>query len=79
MSWPIAFTDAEISIVMDAARPLDIVSRDAFLVEVTNKLRAAIRAGALGDGLVSRTAREIQGHYLRAVEFREAHGAGKYR
>jgi hypothetical protein len=54
---PIALTDAQLSAVFDAARPLPRASRDAFLLDL-----AAALAGItdIGDGDVARAIRAVQ-------------------
>jgi hypothetical protein len=54
---PIALTDAPLSAVFEAARPLAVASRDAFLLDL-----AAALAGIAdpGDGDVARAIRAVQ-------------------
>jgi hypothetical protein len=54
---PIALTDAQLTAVFDAARPLAVASRDAFLLDL-----AAALAGITdpGDGDVARAIRAVQ-------------------
>jgi hypothetical protein len=58
---PLAFSDAEIDIVLDAARPLPIASRDLFLHAVANAL-SEIRER--GPGVLYRICREQQKRFL---------------
>jgi hypothetical protein len=61
MPAPIALTDAQLSAVFDAARPLPRASRDAFLLDL-----AAALAGIVdpGDGDVARAIRAVQRKYF---------------
>jgi hypothetical protein len=57
MLMPIALTDSELDIVMRAARPLQVEDRDPFLQAIAERLAAIPERG---DGIVHRTAAEIQ-------------------
>src|SRR5262245_40452419 len=54
---PIRLTDAELDAVMNAARPLAVDRRDAFLQQVASTLP---RCGELGPGVVYRVVSETQ-------------------
>jgi hypothetical protein len=54
---PIALTDAQLSAVFDAARPLPLASRDAFLLDVAAALGSLVNPG---DGDVARAIRAVQ-------------------
>jgi hypothetical protein len=56
----LSFTDEQLDALLRAATPLPPGDRTAFLEEVASKLSGQI----LGDGLVFRAIREIQGRYL---------------
>jgi hypothetical protein len=57
MQTPIALTDSEMSILFDAARPLQPDARDGFLKEVAKHLAAMPERG---DGAVYQVCREVQ-------------------
>jgi hypothetical protein len=57
MPAPIALTDAQLTAVFDAARPLAVASRDAFLLDLAVVLQGQEN---LGDGTVFRLIREVQ-------------------
>ena len=59
-----AFTDDEIDALMRAATPSQPADRTAFLEAVA----AALDGKTVGDGIVFRTIREIQGRYLTTSE-----------
>jgi hypothetical protein len=54
---PIALSDSALTIIFDAARPLQVADRDAFLQEVAERLSSLPH---LGDGLVFQICREVQ-------------------
>jgi hypothetical protein len=54
---PVKLTDSELAAVLDAARPLDVRARDAFLQQVADELA---RCGEVGPGVVHRAIREAQ-------------------
>jgi hypothetical protein len=73
---PLAITDDQMSIIQRAASPLHPHDRGPFLERVAELLRGH----ELGDGIVSRAAREAQARFWRPPEL--AHAAGptsKYR
>jgi hypothetical protein len=59
---PISLTHDQLAAVFDAAQPLLPADRDAFLRDVAK----ALAGKEFGDGVVSRTCREIQHRYFRA-------------
>jgi hypothetical protein len=61
---PIRLTDAQLTAVFDAARPLAVRDRDAFLLD----LAAALQGQELGDGTVFRLIREVQGRHFDPPE-----------
>jgi hypothetical protein len=60
MPAPIRLSDAQLSAVMAAARPLPVAARDQFLREVAERLQGHEQ---LGDGVVGRVAAEVQKRY----------------
>ncbi len=54
---PIALTDLQLTAVFDAARPLAVASRDAFLLDFATALAGVVDPG---DGTVFRLIREVQ-------------------
>jgi hypothetical protein len=54
---PIALTDAQLTAVFDAARPLAVASRDAFLLDLAAALQGITDPG---DGDVARAIRAVQ-------------------
>jgi hypothetical protein len=64
MSVPLSFTDEQVDAVMRAATPIPLADRTAFLEAVAAKLDGKV----LGDGVVFRAIREIQGRYLSPSE-----------
>jgi hypothetical protein len=54
---PIRLSDAQLSAVFDAAKPLPRASRDAFLLDLAAALQGQEN---LGDGTVFRLIREVQ-------------------
>jgi hypothetical protein len=63
---PIALTDAQLTAVFDAATPLSLASRDAFLLDLAAALQGQEN---LGDGTLFRLLRELQGKHLDAPQF----------
>jgi hypothetical protein len=53
---PIAFSDAELDVIMNLAAPLDPLMRDAFLRAVAIEL-ARYQSAEVGPGLVNRVGR----------------------
>jgi hypothetical protein len=64
----VCLTDSKLDCVMNAARPLDVSARDAFLRELAS-------CPAIGDGVVHRVVAEIQRRHFLPPEF----GDGKAR
>jgi hypothetical protein len=60
MSTPLAFSDEQIDAILRAAGPLAPGDRTGFLEEIAAKLDGQ----PLGDGVVFRVIREVQGRYL---------------
>jgi hypothetical protein len=60
MPSPPAFTDSQITAIMDAAQPLARADRAALLEAVVE----ALQGSAVGDGQVYRAIRAAQGRYL---------------
>jgi hypothetical protein len=58
---PVKLTDAQLSAVFEAARPLQPADRDAFLVDLAGALQGQEN---LGDGTVFRLIREVQRRYF---------------
>jgi hypothetical protein len=58
---PIALTDDQLTIITRAAEPLPPPDRGPFLQRVAEMLRGV----EIGDGAVSRAAREAQAQFLR--------------
>jgi hypothetical protein len=54
---PIALTDAQLTAVFEAARPLAVASRDAFLLDLASALQGIVDPG---DGDVARAIRAVQ-------------------
>ena len=59
----ISLSDAELSVIMNLARPLNSEDRNEFLLEVAAQLAAHPE---LGIGLVSRVARDVQRRFFAA-------------
>jgi hypothetical protein len=60
MPAPLAFSDQQIDAILRAAGPLAPGDRTTFLEEIAAKLAGL----TLGDGIVFRVIREVQGRYL---------------
>jgi hypothetical protein len=65
---PIALTDAQLTAVFDAARPLAVRDRDAFLLDLAVALQGQEN---LGDGTVFRLIREVQRRHFDPPQFDE--------
>ena len=74
MLSPLALSDSELDIIMDAAGPLSPADRQSFLEHVASVLTAQ---PMLGDGVVSRVCREIFKQHWKAPEL-ERNYDGKY-
>ena len=62
MSNPLALTDAQLSAVYRACKPLLPPDRDAFLCALAHALRSEPE---IGDGAVFRACRELQKQFFR--------------
>ncbi len=62
---PIRLTDAQLTAVFDAARPLAVASRDAFLLELALALQSLVDPG---DGDVARAIRAVQRRFFDPPE-----------
>jgi hypothetical protein len=65
---PIALTDAQLSAVFEAARPLSVASRDAFLRDLAAALQGITDPG---DGDVARAIRAVQRKHFDPPELDE--------
>jgi hypothetical protein len=74
---PLKLTDDQLASVMRIAEPLHPHDRAAFLILLASRLRGV---GVLGDGIVSRVARETVREFWRApqVEQHDPRHEGKY-
>jgi hypothetical protein len=72
MPTPIALSDSELSAIMDAARPLQVHQRDAFLRDIATELAAlpVIGAGALHRIITMVQRRHFDAPDLRVSESR---------
>jgi hypothetical protein len=68
--------DEQLDAVYRAAAPLHPADRSAFLERLAERLPGV---EVLGDGLVSRIARETQREFFRSPPDLRRHGIGKYR
>jgi hypothetical protein len=59
---PIRLSDAEMSAVLDAAKPIHVNDRDEFLRAIAHALNG--QGGQLGPGTIFRIAREVQARFL---------------
>ena len=62
-SSPLAFSDAELDVIMTLAQPLDPAMRDPFLRAMAIEL-ARYQPEAIGPGLVNRVGRSLQRQFL---------------
>jgi hypothetical protein len=74
---PLSLSDEQMDCVMRAAAPLHPVDRSAFLQRIAERLPGV---EVVGDGLVSRIAREVQREFFRAPDLESSHriSSGKY-
>lgn len=72
---PLALTDDQMHIIQRMAAPVHPNDRGAYLQTVADLLRGQ----PLGDGTVSRAAREAQKRFLRPVDINGAGKPSKYR
>jgi hypothetical protein len=71
----VRLTDSELDCLMNAARPLDVSARDAFLREVASALASR---PAIGDGVVQRVVAEVQRrHSCRLIWRRRSPALGQ--
>jgi hypothetical protein len=68
---PIALSDAQLSAVFEAARPLAVASRDAFLLDLAAALQSLVDPG---DGDVARAIRAVQRKHFDPPQFNAHHG-----
>ena len=74
---PIRLSDSELDAVLDAARPLDVRVRDAFLQQVASELA---RCDEVGPGVVHRICATAQRTFFDPPDLAHAPGAtSKYR
>jgi hypothetical protein len=74
---PIRLSDSELAAVFDAARPLDVSVRDAFLQDVATMLQGCVE---IGPGTVHRICAEVQRRHFDPPDFARAVGVqSKYR
>jgi len=62
---PLTLDDGSLQAIMDAAKPLAVEQRTAFLTAVASEL-AKLPADERGAGSVARLCRELQGEFLTA-------------
>ena len=62
---PIAFSDAELDVIMNLAQPLDPAMRDPFLRAVAIEL-ARYQPEAIGPGLINQVGRSLQRQFMTA-------------
>jgi hypothetical protein len=74
----LALTDDELSIIMDAAKPLEPERRSEFLAAVAREL-AALGADMIGPGVVARLCRTLQHEHWAAPADDAAQFRSKYR
>jgi hypothetical protein len=65
---PIRLTDAQLTAVFEAARPLAVASRDAFLLDLATVLAGIVDPG---DGDVARAIRAVQRKHFDPPKFDE--------
>jgi hypothetical protein len=71
---PLRLSDAELDIVMAAARPIRPHARDAFLQHVADQLSTCPE---IGPGIVAKACREAQRKFFDPPEL--SHDSSKYR
>jgi hypothetical protein len=73
---PLKLSDAELDAVLQAARPLPVERRDAFLRAVAGALQSC---DEIGPGVVYRVVAEVQRQHFDAPDFSHGNaGLGKY-
>jgi hypothetical protein len=73
---PLSLSDQSIALLLDLAKPLHPDQRSAFLESVAARLRDE---PVLGDGIVSRIAKDLQRLYLKPPDLSGTPGSSKYR
>ncbi len=68
MPRPIALSDAQLTMILQAARPLPVEDRDRFLQAIADVLRDQ---RVLGDGTVHRAIAEVQRRFFDPPSSRE--------
>ena len=72
---PLSLTDESMSMLMRLSEPLLPVDRSKFLADVAHELKDAAE---IGDGLVGRVGREVQGRYFKPLDLSRT-GTGRHR
>lgn len=72
---PLRLSDDQMSMITRAAEPLQPADRGPFLQRVATLLNGH----ELGDGVISRVARQAQGEFFRAPDLTRAKDLSKYR
>jgi len=72
---PLRLTDDQMNMITSAAEPLQPGDRGPFLERVATLLNGH----ELGDGVISRAARQAQAEFFRAPQLERAGGTSKYR
>jgi hypothetical protein len=75
MSRPLALSDDQMTMITRAAEPLQPADRGPFLQRVATLLNGH----ELGDGVISRAARQAQAEFFRAPDLSKAKAVSKYR
>jgi hypothetical protein len=75
MPRPLALTDEQLNIIVRASEPLHYPDRGPYLERVAELLRGC---EVIGDGLVSRIARQAQAEFWRAPELDRARVPSKW-
>jgi hypothetical protein len=71
---PIALTDSQLDIITRHAEPLPAKDRDKYLHRVASLLHGV----EIGDGTVSRAARQAQSEFFRAPTINGNAGVGRW-
>jgi len=72
----LALSDAEITTIMSACRPLAVEAREQFLLAVAQTLAGLSEHG---DGVVYRVCRELQRQFFDVPDLSRGNGSAKYR
>ena len=67
MPQPLSLSDSQLSSIMDAARPLQVHQRDAFLRDIATELAAL---PVIGDGALHRIITMVQRRHFDAPDLR---------